>query len=206
LHGLSLYAVTAKSALAHLDVKGRAAKTGYSRERFGQAWRDLDRNGCDQRNDVLRRDLHRVRIKSGTYGCVVLKGTLVSLYSGQRVRFVRGPSSYLVPIDHVVALGDAWQKGARKWSKAKRERFANDFLELRATDVHSNSVKGDADAASWLPSRKSHRCRYVARQIAIKFTYGLWVTKAERDAMRRILASCPGQSLPLSRSIPLGAP
>lgn len=195
---------TAKSRLARLETKGRAPKTGYSREKFGQAWRDLDRNGCDQRNDVLRRDLRNVKIKPGTYGCVVLRGTLTSLYSGRKVKFVRGPSSYLVPIDHVVALSDAWQKGARRWSTAKRERFANDFLELRATDLFSNSSKGDSDAASWLPPRKSHRCRYVARQIAIKYTYGLWVTRAERDAMARVLIRCPARNLPRSQPVPLG--
>lgn len=204
LNALHLSAGRATSALAQLEVKGRAPKTGFSREMFGQAWRDLDRNGCDQRNDVLRRDLRNVQIKPGTYGCVVFKGTLISPYSGQKVKFVRGPSSYLVPIDHVVALSDAWQKGAQKWSHSKRERFANDFLELRATDVHSNSVKRDADAASWLPSRKGYRCRYVARQIAVKRKYGLWVTKAEREAMFRVLASCPTQKLPRSRPVTLG--
>ena len=201
---LQLSAGTARSTLSRLAVKGRAPKTGYSREKFGQAWRDLDRNGCDQRNDVLRRDLSKVQIKPGTYGCVVFKGTLFSLYSGRTIKFVRGPSSYTVPIDHVVALSDAWQKGAQRWSREKRERFANDFLELRATDVHSNSSKGDSDAASWLPPRKSHRCRYIARQVAIKWNYGIWVTKAERDAMRRILVSCRDQALPRSRPIALG--
>jgi len=195
---------TARRTLARLDVKGRASKSGYSREKFGQAWRDLDRNGCDQRNDVLRRDLRRVRFKPGTYGCVVLRGTLISLYSGRKVRFVRGPSSYQVPIDHVVALSDAWQKGAHRWSTAKRERFANDFLELRATDLHSNASKGDSDAASWLPPRKAHRCRYVARQIAVKSKYGLWVTKAEREAMLRVLSGCRNLGMPRSRPVPLG--
>jgi hypothetical protein len=185
-------------------VKGRAPKTGYSREKFGQAWRDLDRNGCDQRNDVLRRDLRKVQIKPRTYGCVVLKGTLISPYSGRKFRFVRGPRSITVPIDHVVSLSDAWQKGAARWSRAKRERFANDFLELRSTDIHTNSSKGDADAASWLPPRKGYRCRYVARQIAVKWKYGLSVTRAERDAMARVLERCPDRTLPRSRPIPLG--
>ncbi len=201
---LLLSAHPARFILGRLKIKGRAPKTGFSREKFGQAWRDLDRNGCDQRNDVLRRDLRKVKIKPGTYGCVVLKGTLVSPYSGRQFRFVRGPLSFLVPIDHAVALSDAWQKGARKWTRAKRERFANDFLELRATDIYTNSSKGDADAATWLPPRKSFRCRYVARQIAVKWKYGLWVTKAERDAMSRVLASCPGKTLPRSQTIPLG--
>lgn len=187
----------AAEALLRLEVKGRAPRTGYTREQFGQSWRDLDRNGCDQRNDVLRRDLARVTAKPGTRGCVVITGVLTSPYSGERVPFTRGTdTSRQVPIDHVVALSDAWQKGAQQWSAAKREEFANDFLELRATDVHTNTAKSDKDAASWLPPLKSSRCEFVAHQIAIKAKYALWVTRAEHDAMARILGGCPDQGLP----------
>lgn len=197
----------ATDALGSLPVKGRAPKTGYSREQFGQAWRDLDRNGCDQRNDVLRRDLLHVAVKPGTRGCVVVTGVLVSPYSGVTVPFTRGAAtSGQVPVDHVVALSDAWQKGAQQWTAAKREALANDFLELRATDLSSNSSKSDSDAASWLPPLKASRCDFVARQIAVKARYGLWVTQAEHDAMERVLAGCPTQRLPPGNDdVPLGA-
>jgi hypothetical protein len=187
----------ATDALAGLAVKGRAPKTGYSREQFGQSWRDVDRNGCDQRNDALRRDLTEVTVKPGTHGCVVDAGILVSPYSGATVPFTRGrTSSAEVPIDHVVALSDAWQKGAQQWTPAKRETFANDLLELWATDRWTNSSKGDSDAASWLPPLKAVRCEYVARQIAVKAAYGLWVTRAEHDAIGRVLDRCPAQRIP----------
>nr|WP_235833599.1 HNH endonuclease family protein [Aeromicrobium chenweiae] len=196
---------TAAEALEKLTVKGRAPQTGYSRERFGRSWRDLDRNGCDQRNDVLRRDLRDITLKAGTDGCLVLSGTLTSPYSGEVVEFVRGTTtSRTVQIDHVVALSDAWQKGAQQWSAARREQFANDVLELRATDMHTNASKGSGDAATWLPPRKAFRCGYVARQIAVKSAYGLWVTPAERDAMRRVLVRCPRQGLPRRYAVPLG--
>lgn len=196
----------ATDALARLTVKGRAPKTGYSRDQFGQSWRDLDRNGCDQRNDVLRRDLAEITLKPGTRGCVVLTGVLVSPYSGESVPFTRGSdTSRQVPIDHVVALSDAWQKGAQQWTADRREEFANDFLELRAADLTTNSAKSDRDAASWLPPLKSSRCDFVARQIAVKAKYAVWVTPAERDAMQRILTRCPDQRLPPSSGIPLGA-
>lgn len=192
-------------ALAGVAVKGRAPKTGYSRDQFGQSWRDLDRNGCDQRNDVLRRDLRKFTLKAGTHGCLVLTGTLTSPYTGTVIHFVRGPrTSQEVQIDHVVALSDAWQKGAQRWSAAKRELFANDFLELRAVDGHSNGSKSDSDAASWLPPHKKYRCEFVARQIAVKKKYGLWVTPAEHDVMARILKTCPGQKLPRFHPIKLG--
>ncbi len=196
---------SAVAVLATLKVKGRAPKTGYTRQQFGQSWRDLDRNGCDQRNDVLRRDLKTFTLKARTHGCLVVSGTLISPYTGQQIAFVRGiGTSNAVQIDHLVALSDAWQKGAQSWRRDKREAFANDFLELRAVDGRSNASKGDGDAATWLPPRKSFRCGYVASQIAIKKKYGLWVTPAERDAMARILSSCPKQGLPRAYPIKLG--
>lgn len=195
----------AVDALTRLEIKGRAPKTGYSREQFGQSWRDLDRNGCDQRNDVLRRDLSEVTIKPETRGCVVITGVLTSPYSGQRVPFTRGSdTSRQVPVDHVVALSDAWQKGAQQWTAARREEFANDLLELRATDLQTNSSKSDKDAASWLPPLKSSRCDFIAHQVAVKVKYALWVTQAEHAAMDRILGSCPSQRLPVSADVPLG--
>jgi hypothetical protein len=184
-------------ALLALPVKGRAPMTGYDRGLFGQAWADVDRNGCDTRNDILRRDLDAVVIKPGTFGCVVLQGTLDDPYTGSLIPFERGVGTSLeVQVDHVVALGDAWQKGAQKWSEGRRTVFANDPVNLLAVDGSANMSKGASDAASWLPPRKAFRCAYVARQIAVKRDYGLWVTAAERDAMARVLSRCPGQELP----------
>jgi len=197
---------TAAAVLDSLPVKGRAPRTGYDRERFGQAWADTDRNGCDTRNDVLRRDLQAIVIRAGTHGCMVLSGTLADPYTGTAIAFVRGAAtSSRVQIDHVVALSDAWQKGAQQWSALTRTRFANDPLNLLAVDGPTNQRKSDGDAATWLPPRTSYRCAYVARQTAVKARYGVWVTAAEKDAVRRVLATCPGQRVPTaSASVPLG--
>jgi Protein of unknown function (DUF1524) len=192
---------SALAALATLAVKGRAPKTGYDRALFGQAWADVDRNGCDTRNDVLRRDLTAYVLKPGTNGCLVLSGTLHDPYSGTTIAFVRGQStSSRVQIDHVVPLSDAWQKGAQRWSMPRRTAFANDLLNLLAVDGLTNQRKSDGDAATWLPPNKPYRCSYAARQIAVKAKYGLWVTSAERDAFTRILATCPSQALPSANS------
>jgi hypothetical protein len=193
-------APTAQSpALAQLDsltVKGRAPKTGYSREQFGQAWTDdvnvaQGHNGCDTRNDILRRDLTVVTVKPGTRECVILTGVLDDPYTGRRIDFVRGEkTSPAVQIDHVVALSDAWQKGAAQWDRAKRTDFANDPANLQATDGPTNQSKGAGDAATWLPPNKSYRCTYVSRQIDVKARYSLWVTEAEKEAMAQIVATC----------------
>lgn len=108
--------------------------------------------------------------------------------------FQRGSdSSRAVQIDHVVALGDAWQKGAQGLAPKERQSLANDPLNLIAADGAANQQKSAADAATWLPKNTALRCHYVARQISVKAAYGLWVTAAEKDAMKRVLGSCPRQ-------------
>ena len=190
---------SATEALGQLPVKGRAPKTGYSREAFGPQWSDVDRNGCDTRNDILKRDLSKVTYKTGTRNCVVLSGILSDMYSGEQIPFLRGETtSALIQIDHVVALSNAWQTGAFSLSLKVRTALANDPLNLLAVKGVLNSQKSDGDAATWLPPNKSYRCDYVARQIAVKKKYGLWVTAPERDAMVRILAKCPEQTITLS--------
>ncbi len=193
------------AALAGLGVKGRAPGTGYDRTLFGQSWADVDRNGCDTRNDVLRRDLTAYVLRVGTHGCLVLSGTLHDPYTASTIAFVRGQdTSAKVQIDHVVALSDAWQKGAQRWSTPRRTAFANDSLNLLAVDGAANTRKGDGDAATWLPPNKAYRCSYAARQVAVKAKYGLWVTRAERDALARVLAACPSQKMPVAAPFVLG--
>ncbi|WP_254885757.1 HNH endonuclease family protein [Streptomyces sp. NA02950] len=183
----------ALSAVASLTVKGRAPKTGYERSAFGSSWVDTDDNGCGTRDDILKRDLAKVRFRGGH--CLVASGTLDDdPYTGRSMRFVRGHSK--VDIDHVVALSDAWQKGAGQWDRDKRVAFANDPLNLIAVDASANRGKGDGDAATWLPPNKAYRCDYVAHQVAVKKKYGVWVTRAEKDAMTRVLNRCPDAKLP----------
>lgn len=200
------YATKAVDLLATLSIKGRAPKTGYDRAQFGQAWLDVDRNGCDTRNDILRRDLTGITY-TNSVPCKVQTGTLADPYTGKTISFVRGSgTSTAVQIDHVVALSDAWQKGAQQLTTEQRTAFANDPLNLQATDGPTNQQKGDGDAATWLPPNKPFRCEYVARQISVKATNGLWVTQAEHDAMARILADCSGQLAPTSQQSPAPAP
>jgi hypothetical protein len=179
-------------ALETLAVKGRAPKTGYSRSAFGPAWADVDRNGCDTRNDILKRDLTQITFRAKTRDCVVESGVLLDPFSGESINFQRGEkTSALVQIDHVVALSNAWQTGIFKSDFATRKNFANDPLNLLAVKGSLNSQKGDGDAATWLPPNKQFRCDYVSRQVEVKVKYGLWVTRAEKDAILRILSNPP---------------
>jgi hypothetical protein len=172
--------------LSMLEVKGRAPKTGYSREQFGDGWQEIA--GCDVRNIILARDLNNEQVNQE---CKVLSGDLDDPYTGKRIHFTRGAdSSDDVQIDHVVALSNAWQTGAQLLSTGEREAFANDPLELLAVDGSANQQKSDGDAATWLPSNKAFRCQYVERQVRVKQKYNLWVTEAEKQAIVRVLSRC----------------
>lgn len=178
---------TSSAALTVLDtlaVKGRAPKTGYARTQFGDGWASI--NGCDTRNLILRRDLTDV-VESDD--CKIVSGTLNDPYTGKVIIFQRGETtSALVQIDHVVALSNAWQTGAQLLAPEQREALANDPLELLAVDGAANQQKSDGDAATWLPSNKAFRCQYIARQIAVKQKYNLWVTPPEKQAMQGALS------------------
>jgi hypothetical protein len=182
----------ASSLLATLPIKGRAPKTGYERTQFSSGWQKV--GGCDLRNIILRRDLQNT-VQDDK--CRVLRGTLDDPYTGKIIQFERGEqTSQEVQIDHVVALSDAWQTGAQLISAEQRLAFANDPLNLLAVEGKANQQKSDGNAASWLPPNKAFRCQYVARQVAVKSAYHLWVIPAEFDAMRSVRVSCPNQKLP----------
>ena len=196
---------TALALLATIPVKGKAPQTGYDRTgMFGSAWVDVDRNGCDTRNDILARDLTNV-VKSGP--CKVTSGSLTSPFTSAVIAFVRGnDTSAMVQIDHVVALSNSWQTGAQQLTQAQRVSLANDPINLLAVDGRSNAQKGAGDSATWLPSNKAIRCAYVARQVSVKATYGLWVTQAEHDAMSRVLGDCSSEPALTSSFTPAPAP
>lgn len=184
----------ATTVLKKLTVKGKAPATGYSRAEFGTAWKDVDKNKCDTRNDILARDLTKVKYLDKKK-CVVGSGHLADPFTKKKIRFTRGQkTSMAVQIDHLVPLHNSWLTGAQRWTKTKREAFANDPLNLLAVDGRANQQKGSGDAATWLPKNKAYRCPYVARQISVKGKYGLSVTAAEKAALARVLKACPKQT------------
>jgi hypothetical protein len=184
----------ATTLLAKILVKGRAPKTGYDRDLFSDGWGDIGE--CDTRNYILRRDLKSITWRSSPR-CTVATGILNDPYTAKKIYFVRGVgTSNAVQVDHVVAVSDAWQKGAQKLSSSSRYAFYNDPLNLLAVDGPTNSQKSDSDAASWLPPNRKYWCSYVSRQIAVKYKYKLWVTSAEKSSMLRVLKTCPNQLVP----------
>ncbi len=182
-------AATARAALADLPL-AHALATGYERDRFGQRWADVDRNGCDTRNDVLARDLSEPEFRDEAR-CVVVSGVLVDPYDGQREQFTRGEqTSPRVQIDHIVALAWAWRHGADQWSDAQREAFANDPANLVATADENNGAKSDAGPAEWLPPSVAARCGFLRAWVGVVDRYGLSISEPDRDAAEAALAPC----------------
>jgi hypothetical protein len=185
-----IQAGSAREALASLPIKGRAPKTGYERDQFGSGWATV--NGCSTRDIIMYRDMTNVTFSDE---CSISTGTLNDTYTGKAIQFTKADAS-IIQIDHVVALSDAWQSGAQQLSKETRQQLANDPLELLAVSGKENQIKSDSNAASWLPPNKAFRCQYIARQVAVKQKYSLWVTAPEHEAMNTILATCPSEKLP----------
>lgn len=191
--------------LSNLPVKGRAPKTNYDRALFGAPWSDDvtvegGHNGCDTRNDILRRDLSGAGFQPGN-SCIVLSGVLNDPYTGEAIPYQREPESLSpIQIDHIVPLLDAWQKGAQGWDELTRRNFANDPINLQATTAAVNQEKGSGDAATWLPDNKSYRCTYAARIVDVKTRYGLWITADEHETLAFLLNDCkadvPASALP----------
>lgn len=161
---------------------------GYERERdFGRAWGyDYDHNGCDTRDDILRRDLTDVR----TDGCEVTSGVLHDRYTGKTIAFHRGPGSSLaVQIDHLVPLKRAWSLGAYAWPQSRREAYANDPAVLLAADGSSNEAKSDQGPDGWRP-RRAEWCDYARRYTAVLVKYHLPETPAARSELATMLGTC----------------
>jgi hypothetical protein len=192
----TLEPAAATTALAGLRVAEKTALDGYERGCgegegcvFGPAWSDVDRNGCDQRNDVLHRDLTEVEVRDGTQGCVVVAGVLDDPYTGEVVPFEKADAA-MVPIDHVVPLAAAWVQGAAEWAPDQREAFANDLANLIATTRAENASKGDSTAEEWVPADPAYGCSYATVVVTVKDRYALAVTPAEADALADLLATC----------------
>lgn len=178
----------ATEVLELLEVKGRAPKKGYSREEFYDGWPSVD--GCSLRQRILKREFGDTAVLDG---CNVVAGEFDEPYTGEHMKFSSREEVSKLQIDHVVALSDAWQKGAQYMDKSVRYEIATDPLNLLAVDGPANMQKSDGDAATWLPSNKKFRCQYVARQVSVKYKYSLWVTSAEKEAISRVLQNCPNE-------------
>ncbi|WP_181009870.1 HNH endonuclease family protein [Ornithinimicrobium sufpigmenti] len=183
--------IAALGSLTVIDDGTSLARTAYDRDFFGQRWLDVDRNGCDTRNDTLRRDLDDLAVREGTQGCVAQSGVLVDAYTGEEFVFERGTAhAGELHVDHIVALSDAWHKGAEGWSEDRRAEFANDPTNLVVTFGPVNLSKGANDAASWVPPDEDAWCGFAVHVVWVKEEYDLAVTEDEVDSLGQLLSTC----------------
>ena len=183
----------ATEILHKLEIKGRAPKTGYAREKFYTEWPLI--NGCSLRQHIIKREFGE-HFTLNKDNCNITSGEYDEPYTGEHKTYpTRADINNNIQIDHVVALSDAWQKGADldHMDDETRYALATDPLNLIAVDASANQAKKDGDAATWLPKNKKFRCQYVARQVSVKAKYQLWVTAAEREMIEKILAQCPNE-------------
>ncbi|WP_235036730.1 HNH endonuclease family protein [Actinomadura sp. K4S16] len=178
-------AAKARKNLSGLRIASTGDSGGYRRDKFGTRWKDTDHNGCDQRNDVLARDLEKVEKKGR---CIVLSGRLDDPYSGKQITFEKKDAAE-VQIDHVYPLALAWRMGASRWSEDKREQFANDHDNLLAVWGVPNRQKSDSGPGEWKP-QKGFQCVYAIKYIAVAKEYELPVTRSDHDALQDFLGRC----------------
>ncbi|PYE15536.1 uncharacterized protein DUF1524 [Williamsia limnetica] len=175
----------------------RPDATDYERSAFGQAWTDNTdaagaNNGCDTRNDILNRDLgDKVLAVVDSCARAVAAGELRSPYSGHWIVFKRGKGSGAkVQIDHIVPLAYAWAMGARTWSGAMRQRFANDPANLVAVDGEANQDKSDSAPSRWMPANSGFHCQYAVQFVMVLRTYGLYLDRPSVPVLTRALEQC----------------
>lgn len=187
--------VTILALLDHAKVVAtRPNPDGYDRDCgpgagcvFGTAWKDVDRNGCDTRNDVLGKQLTEIVFKPGTRQCKVKSGKLRDPYTGGLLAYPQDQ----VEIDHVVPLAYAWDMGANAWPADRRVQFANDPSNLVAASRAANRAKSDKSPDEWVAAvAPTLRCDYVKRFLTVADGYGLPITRADADAIREAANAC----------------
>lgn len=175
---------------------------GYSRELFPH-WKDLDGDGCDTREEVLIRD-SITPAQVDPFGCQVRAGDWYSPYDGASWND-RGR----IDIDHVVALKEAWDSGARTWTTERRMQYANDLSDPRTLIAVTDSVnqsKSDKDPAQWMPPLTSYHCTYLSAWVGVKARWGLSMDSAERNAVAAGLAKCPQVGAGTAPAVPVATP
>jgi len=188
-HGVVTAAVTPVASTT-VKVRLRAAITGlpvaaetpigYDRSKFNH-WIDANGDCQDTRDEVLQAES-----RVAASGCDIRSGKWFSYYD--RVTWT---SSSDVDIDHLVALKEAWDSGAKRWNADTRTRFANDLIDSRtlvAVTDNVNQSKSDRDPAEWLP--QYGKCRYVREWTAVKLRWSLKVDSAEKSRLAKVAAGC----------------
>ncbi|MGL5809245.1 MAG: HNH endonuclease family protein [Nocardioides sp.] len=160
---------------------------------FGKAWTDVHPgpfggNRCTTRQDVLLQQMREIELRWGST-CRIYQASLRDPYTGTDLTWRE--DGYVIRIDHVYPLAEAWHAGAWAWPAVRRVRFANDVRrELLAVGARANDDKGAKTPAEWLPPDRAFHCEYVLRYLRVADAYQLSVTEADAVRIRRVLLRC----------------
>lgn len=186
------YSAPFTTAIGDLPVSSEV-RTGYDRDAF-RHWVDADGDGCDTREEVLISEAEDA--PSVGSGCAISGGRWFSYYDG-----VSQTSASALDIDHMVPLAEAWDSGARSWTAATRQSYANDLGDRRAlvaVTASANRSKGDQDPDEWLPAQRA--CRYLQEWVAVKLRWRLTVDSAEKSAIRSASSGCSNPTITVTRA------
>lgn len=173
-------------ALANAEpISRQPASSGYERAQFGHGWDDADGDCQDSRAEALISTSTTPVRFADEQRCRVVTGRWISMFTGNVIQ-----NAGDIDIDHVVPLKWAWDHGASSWTKEKREKFANDPVNLIPVEASLNRSKGAQGPESWLPP--SGKCQYVSRFIRIVKSYGLQPSGVQLNRYKQQLAEYCG--------------
>ena len=165
-------------------------KSGYKRSLFGEN-KDVDKDGCNTRAEVLERD-SLVPVKKSGARCAITSGKWQSAFDGRTWLQSRD-----VQIDHLVSLKEVWDSGGWAWSAAQRSDYANDLanrITLNVVSKKENAKKGQKDPSNYLPPLVSYRCTYLANWVAVKVQWKLSMDQSEYGRTKKLLEGCGATS------------
>ena len=161
-------------------------KSGYKRSLFSEN-KDIDKDGCNTRAEVLERD-SLVPVKKSGARCAITSGKWQSAFDGRTWLQSRD-----VQIDHLVSLKEVWDSGGWAWSAAQRSDYANDLanrITLNVVSKNENAKKGEKDPSNYLPPLVSYRCTYLANWVAVKVQWKLSMDQSEYGRTKKLLEGC----------------
>lgn len=172
---LVLFALLACSSLPSQNASAK-----YQRKHW-RHWTDRDKNCLNTRQEILKaRSL--VPVTMNKRGCTVVKGKWNDYYFPETLE-----NAKQVDIDHLIPLKHAHESGGARWSKKRKEEFANDPENLVITNRKYNRQKGAQGIDTWLPVHREYACKYMRDWIKVKTKYALQISQAERNAV----VGCP---------------
>lgn len=177
---LPLLPSTPNAGLSAVEtVPQRARVLGYERSEFGAGWASA--GACTVREAAL---ITLIDDSVLSTSCSVSGGQFIDPYTGEALS-----ADDSIEIDHIFPLSAAWDLGAHSWTPQQRLHFANDPINLLATEASANRAKSDDLPATWMPPQHSNHCWYATRLSEVAAHYQLPLPAEDAAAMAQACRS-----------------